>query len=79
MTFTFHKVFQQKLYNELQELGDHFFPGHFLRLRHVLSAVLGFSIISYYYKKESLNDSSYQKDVNILMSFPAIVTQLRTK
>ena len=80
MTFTVHKVFQQKLYNELQELGDHFFPRHFLRLGHVLSAVLGFSIISYYYKKESLKgDSSYQKDVNILMSFAAIVTQLRTK
>ena len=30
--------------------------------------------------KESLNsDSSYQKDANILMSFAAIVTQLREK
>ena len=49
-------------------------------LRYVLSAILGFSAISYYYKKESLNsDSSYQKDANILMSFAAIVTQLRAK
>ena len=80
MTFTVHKVFQPKLYNELRELHDHFFPRHFLRLRYVLSAILGFSTISYYYKKESLNgDSSYQKDANLLMRFPAIVSQLRAK
>ena len=80
MTFTVHKVFQPKLYNELRELHDHFFPRHFLRLRYVLSAILGFSAISYYCKKEPLNsDSSYQKDANILMSFAAIVTQLREK
>ena len=80
MTSTVHKVFQQKLYNELRELRDHFFSRDFLRLRYVLSAILGFSTISYYYKKESLNsDLSYQKDDNLLMSFAAIVTQLRTK
>ena len=80
MTFTVHKVFEQKLYNELRELQDHFFPRHFLRLKHVLYAILGFSTIGYYYKKEPLNgDSSYQKDANILMSFAAIVTQLRAK
>ena len=80
MKFAVHKIFQKKLYNELPELRDHFFPRHFLRLRYVLSAILGFSTISYYYKKESLNgDSSYQKDANILMSFAAIVTQLRAK
>ena len=80
MTFTGHKVFQKKLCNELRELRDHFFPRHFLRLRYVLSVILGFSTISYYYKKESLNgDSSYQKDGSLLMSFVAIVTQLRAK
>ena len=80
MIFTVYKVFQPKLYNELRELRDHFIPSHFLRLRYVLSAILGFSTISYYYKKESLNgDSSYQKDANLLMRFPAIVTRLRAK
>ena len=72
--------FPTKLYNELRELRDHFFARHFVRLRYVLPAILGFSTVSYYYKKESLNsDSSYQKDANILMSFAAIVTQLREK
>ena len=69
-----------KLYNELHELRDHFFVRHLVRLRYVLPAILGFSTVSYYYKKEPLNsDSSYQKDANILMSFAAIVTQLREK
>ena len=80
MTFIVHKVFQQKFYNELRELRDHFFARHFLRLRYVFSAIIGFSTISYYYKKESLNrDSSYQSYATILMSFAAIVTQLRAE
>ena len=79
MTFTVHKVFEQKLYNEFRELRHHFFPRHFLRLRYVLYAILESSTISYYYKKESLSDSSYQKGANLLMSFATIVTQLRTK
>ena len=80
LSFTINKVFQQKLYKKLRELCDYFFIRHFLRLRHVLSAILGFCTISYYYKKESLNsDSPYQKYANILMGFAAIVTQLRAK
>ena len=40
---------------------------------------LGFLLLATTVKKSLNSDSSYQKDANILMSFAAIVTQLREK
>ena len=44
MTFALCEDFQQKLYNKLRELRDHFFARHFLNLK-LLPTVLEFFAI----------------------------------
>ena len=52
MTFTVREVFQQKLYNELRKLRDHFFAMYFLHLSYIV-----YNPWVFYCKKGSLNSA----------------------